>query len=443
MFNLRWGPMSRRGFLQVGALGSALTLADMLRLRGPARGSAAPRAKSVIQVFLYGGPPHQDTYDLKPDAPKEIRGPFQPIQTNVTGVQVCELLPLQARMWDKLAVIRSVVGMNGGHGPTPLMTGFSEAVNRTLRRPCLGAVVSKMRGSTGGVPPFINVRSPNEYIDEYKNPGYLGMEHAPFTVHERPPLPGFNRAPDLGVQNMHLRKTLTVERLQDRQALLRSFDGLRRDLDATGSMAAVDEMAGRAFDLVTSGKVGEALDLTKVDAKTRARYQHTESYLLARRLVEAGVGCVSFAPEDVGLVGRTGDWDLHVDCFGNLKRKLPLLDRGISNLVQDLHDRGLDQDVVVLVWGEMGRTPIINKDGGRDHWGNVMAALVAGGGLKMGQVIGATTARAEEARDRPYRTSQVMSTIYHAIGIDPGRTFTVNGRPIHILDDREPVKELL
>lgn len=431
--------INRRSFLQIGALGGALTLADMLRLQSLAAG--APRPKSVIQVFLYGGPPHQDMYDLKPDAPREFRGAFQPIPTRVPGIQICEHLPLLAQMWDKLAVVRSVVGANGGHGPTPLMTGFSEAANRALRRPCLGAVVSKVRGNQDGIPPFINVRSPHEYIAEYKHPGYLGMEHAPFTYRERAPLPGTKAAPDLGVENMRLHKDLSVERLRDRQSLLRGFDRLRRDMDARGSMVAMDEVTGRAFDLVTSGKVVDALDLEKVDARTRSRYQGIESYLLARQLVEAGVGCVSFVPELSG-VGR-GDWDLHIDCFGNLKRHLPLLDRGISNLVQDLHDRGLSEDVVVIVWGEMGRTPLINKDGGRDHWGNVMAALIAGGGLKMGQAIGSTSPNGGEARDRPYRISQVLSTIYRAIGIDPAQTFKVNGRPVHILDDREPVKELL
>jgi len=255
-------------------------------------------------------------------------------------------------------------------------------------------------------------------------PGYLGVAHRPFT----PDGPARrNLTPAAGVP---------PARLDERRSLLGSFDTARRDIDATGGMRGMDAFTARAFDMIASGAAREALDLTREDPKVRERYKGVEQFLTARRLVEAGVKFVTLS---------YGGWDTHAGNFKQLKAQLPLLDRGVANLVQDLHDRGLSDDVVTVVWGEFGRTPKVNAtDGGRDHWSPVMSALVAGGGLKMGQAVGASSARAEAPKDRPYKVAQVLATVYRAVGVDPAQTFpNGTGRPMHLLDDREPVAELL
>ncbi len=411
--------ISRRGFLKIGAFGAGLTLAEMLRLRALAATGKPTTPKAAIMIYLPGGPSHMDMYDLKPDAPEEFRGEFKPIATNVSGVQICELFPLQAKMWDKLAAVRSVVSV-GEHSDTLVMTGYPDRVNRTAGHPSFGAVVSKLRGGArGDVPPFVSLRN----MSRGTEPGYLGVAHRPFT----PSGPG--------MQNLSLNRRVTAERLEDRKELLASFDQVRRDIDATGTMAGLDTFTARAFDMVTSGTVRNALDLNKEDANVRQRYKGVEQFLRARRLVEAGVGCVTLS---------IGGWDTHGQNFKTLRRQLPLVDRGIANLIQDLHDRGMDRDVVTVMWGEFGRTPRINKNAGRDHWPQVMSALIAGGGLKMGQAVGESSARGERPKDRPYTVPQVLSTLYHAMGIDPAMTFTNgSGRPMYILDDRMPVRELL
>jgi len=414
--------LSRRSFLRIGAFGAGFTLADVLRLRAadqvtPSAGRAA--TKSAIMIYLGGGPSHLDMYDLKPDAPAEFRGEFKPIPTNVPGVSICEHMPLQAKMWDKFAVIRSLTSADE-HSDCLVMTGYPERDNRTAGHPSFGAVVSKLRAGTGDVPPFVSLRGLSTGLE----PGYLGVAHRAFT-------------PDgPGLQNLRLPGGVSPDRLEDRKELLKAFDTLRRDLDASGAMSGMDAFTARAFDMVASGHVRAALDLNKVDAKTRERYKGVEQFLTARRLVEAGAGCVTLS---------IGGWDTHSNNFTTLKRQLPQVDRGLANLVQDLADRGMDQDVVTVMWGEFGRTPKINNSqGGRDHWSPAMSAVIAGGGLKMGQAIGATSARGEYPKDRRYTVPQVLATLYTAIGIDPALTFpNGNGRPMHILDDREPVKELL
>jgi hypothetical protein len=358
-------------------------------------------------------------YDLKPDAPDEFRGEFKPIPTNVPGVSICEHMPLQAKMWDKFAVIRSLTSVDE-HSDCLVMTGYPERENRTAGHPSFGAVVSKLRAGLSDVPPFVSLRGLSTGLE----PGYLGVAHHAFT-------------PDgPGLQNLKSPTGVSAERLEDRKGLLKTFDTLRRDLDASGAMSGMDVFTARAFDMVASGHVRAALDLGKVDAKTRERYKGVEQFLTARRLVEAGAGCVTLS---------IGGWDTHSNNFTTLKRQLPQVDRGLSNLVQDLCDRGMDQDVATVMWGEFGRTPKINNSqGGRDHWSPAMSAVIAGGGLKMGQAIGATSARGEYPKDRRFTVPQVLATLYAAIGIDPALTFpNGNGRPMHILDDREPVKELL
>jgi hypothetical protein len=426
MFTL-WGArqrfcdgISRRNFLQIGAFGG-LTLAGMLRSRALfAQGGKPSSNKSAIMIYLPGGPSHMDMYDLKPEAPAEFRGEFKPIDTNVEGVRICEYMPLQARMWDKLAVIRSVVSVDE-HSDSLVMTGYSENKNRTEHHPSFGSVMSKLRAGNNDIPPYVSLRG----MSPGTEPGFLGIAHRPFT----------SQGP--GVQNLRLANGVDTERVEDRKALLSTFDDIRRDIDASGTMSGNDAFLTRAFDMVASGAVRKALDLTKEEPRSRDRYKGVEQFLTARRLIEAGVGCVTLA---------IGSWDTHGANFKTLKKQLPEVDRGLANLIQDLHERGMDKDVVTVMWGEFGRTPKINNSdgGGRDHWSPAMSALVAGGGLKMGQAIGATSSRGEYPKDRRYTVPQVLATLYHAIGIDPAQTFpNGSGRPMYILDDREMVSELL
>jgi hypothetical protein len=412
--------VNRRNFLKIGAFGAGLTLADMMRLRAEAtvRGQTTPN-KAAIMIYLPGGPSHMDMYDLKPEAPMEYRGEFRPIQTNVPGVQICEHFPMQARMWDKLACVRSIVSVEE-HSDSLVSTGYSEQQNRTAHHPSFGSVVSRLRGSENAdVPPFVSLRGMGIGLE----PGYLGVAHRAFT----PSGPGF--------ENLRLAGGVTQSQVDERRNLLNEFDNLRRDIDSTGTMAGLDAFQQRAFDMVASGTVRRALDLTREDPRVRDRYRGLDSFLQARRLVEAGVGCVTLA---------IGGWDTHDRNFITLRQQLPVVDRGVANLVSDLVDRGMDQDVSVIMWGEFGRTPRINGGAGRDHWAPVMSAMVAGGGMRMGQAIGSSSARGETPRDRRCTASQVLATLYHAMGIDPSRTFTDgSGRPRYILDDRELVSELL
>jgi hypothetical protein len=415
--------ITRRGFLRIGAFGAALTLADLLRARARGAtttgGAATPSAKAAIMIYLPGGPSHMDMYDLKPQAPAEYRGEFRPTATNVPGVQICELFPMQARMWDKLAVIRSVVSVDE-HSDSLVTTGYSEQENRNAHHPSFGAVMSRLRGAGSDVPPFVSLRGLSIGLE----PGYLGVAHRAFT----PSGPG--------VENLRLANGVDATRVGHRRGLLQAFDDVRRDIDATGTMRGLDTFTTRAFDMVASGAVRRALDLTLEDPRVRDRYRGAEQFLTARRLVEAGVGCVTLA---------IGGWDTHSDNFRTLRQQLPQVDRGVANLVQDLCDRGMDGDVATVMWGEFGRTPRINgNNGGRDHWSPVMSALVAGGGLRMGQAIGSSSSRGEHPRDRRVTAPQVLCTLYHAMGIDPAMTFPNNtGRPMYILDDREPIRELL
>ncbi len=410
--------ISRRNFLQIGAFGATLTLADLLRAKAAGNSKQPSKAaKAAILIYLPGGPSHLDMYDLKPNAPAEFRGEFKPIPTNVAGVAICEHFPLQAKIWDKLSVIRSVVAVDE-HSDSQVMTGYPDRVNQTAGHPSFGAVVSKVRGS-GAVPPFVSLRG----MSRGTEPGFLGISHRPFS----PSGPGN--------ANLKLANGVTNSRLDERRGLLGSFDDARREIDASGQMSGIDAYSEKALEMVTGGKTRTALDLSKEDAKVRERYKGVEQFLTARRLVEAGVGCVTLS---------IGSWDTHGNNFNTLKKQLPQVDRGLANLIQDLHDRGLQDDVVTVMWGEFGRTPRINRTAGRDHWSPVMSALVAGGGLKMGQVIGTSTANGERPKDRPITVPQVLATVYQAIGIDPGQIFPAgNGRPMYVLDDREPVKELI
>lgn len=413
--------VSRRDFVQVGALGASLTMADILRQRALGGNKATgSKAKAAILIYLPGGPSHMDMYDLKPEAPKEFRGEFNPISTNVPGIQISEHFPLQAKMFDKLAVVRSLVSVDE-HSDSLVMTGYSEQTNRVMQHPSFGSVMSKLRASINGadsVPPFVSLRG----MSRGTEPGFLGVAHRPFT-------PG-----GPGLANLKPATSNTGLNLEARKDLLSGFDDLRRDIDATGTLSGIDTFTARAFDMVTSGVVREALNNEKEAASVRERYKGVESFLTARRLVEAGVSCVTLS---------IGGWDTHSNNFQTLKKQLPQVDRGIANLIGDLHERGMDKDVAVVMWGEFGRTPKVNGSAGRDHWSPVMSALVAGGGLKMGQAVGSSTARGERPKDRPYKVSNLLATLYNAMGIDPAQTFqNGNGRPMYVLDDRDLVSEL-
>jgi hypothetical protein len=411
--------VSRRNFLRIGALGAGLTLADLYGAQAAQRGAGKPtRTKSAILIYLPGGPSHMDMYDLKPDAPKEFRGEFNPIPTNVPGVQICEHFALQAKMWDKLACVRSIISVDE-HSDSLVMTGYPDRENRVTSHPSFGSVVSKVRGGGESVPPFVSLRG----MSRGAEPGFLGIAHRPFTPSGQ------------GQSNLRLAQGVSADRMGERKDLLDALDDVRRDIDTSGTMTGLDSFNQRAVEMVLSGHVRNALDLKSVDAKTRERYKGVEQFLTARRLIEAGVGCVTLS---------IGGWDTHGKNFETLKKQLPKVDQGVANMIADLHELGLGNDVVTVMWGEFGRTPKINMNAGRDHWSPVMSAMVAGGGLKMGQAVGASTARGERPKDRPYTASQLLSTIYRTIGIDPAQTFpSGTGRPMYVLDDREPVRELL
>jgi hypothetical protein len=413
-------PSTRRQFLRLGAFGASLTLADLLRARAAEDPASRPaRAKAAVLVYLPGGLSHLDSFDPKPDAPAEVRGEFGTVPTALPGIRFCEHLPLLARTLDKLVVLRAVTGMSGDHSDVEVMTGYPAPQAQGGGRPSAGAVVSRLRGARGGVPPFVSLRGSSAGC----NPGFLGVSHKPFT-------PGGEVHADL-----KLPAGVTPGRQADRRALLAAFDSARRDADASGAMAGMDRFQQQAFEVVTSGKVRAALDLSREPAAGLERYGDAENFLRARRLVEAGVGFVTLS---------AGEWDTHARNFERLKDGLPALDRGVATLVGDLHDRGLAGHVVVLVCGEFGRTPRVNAEAGRDHWTAAMSVVLAGGGLGAGRVIGATAARGDQPKEGACTVQQVLAAVYTAVGIDPATTFPDRtGRPVPLLEDRTPIRGLL
>jgi hypothetical protein len=426
--------ISRRDFFKVGALGlGGLTLADLLKLRASGKATSGS-AKSVIMVYLPGGPSHIDMYDLKPDAPVEIRGEFKPIPTNVPGFDICELMPLQAQIADKYSIVRGLQSVDT-HSAEMLMRG---TLGGPVKRPVFGAVVSKMRGGTGesGMPHYVALGGENGA--DSGDPSYLGTAHKPFTG-------------GAGLANLSLVKGVSPEQLTDRKVLLNSFDTLRRELDAKGDLPGMDAFTARALEMIATPRVRDAFDVSKEPKELLEKYGTAKRLLQALRLVQAGVSVVTVSV--AGTVVPGGDWDTHAGTdqrsetnFGNLRRKLPVYDKAVHALVTDLYERGLDRDICVVVWGEFGRTPKINKNGGRDHWAPAGNVLIAGGGLKMGQVVGDTGAKAERDRSRgtPYTPQNVLSTLYHFLGIDPETTLPdFSGRPMYLLDEREQISEIV
>jgi hypothetical protein len=428
--------LSRREFLKIGGLAlGGLSLTDLLAAE--AQAGIRSSHKAIIMVYLPGGPPHQDMFDLKLDAPSEIRGEFKPIATNVSGIQICELMPRLAKMMDKFTIIRSLIGARDEHDSHICLSGYTAAEAQQNHYPCLGSVLSKLQGPVEkNMPPFVGLAPKMGHMEwaDPGDPGFLGLAHGPV------------RADGPMVQDMVL-NGITLSRLSDRRRLLASLDRFRRSVDA--SLEGMDALHQKAYDLLTSHKLVEALDVTKEDPKVREKYGFgtsqnvddggpcwNDQFVVARRLVEAGARCVTLA---------FGRWDYHNDNFKQLKERLPKLDQATSALVRDLHDRGLDKDVSVVVWGEFGRTPRINKDAGRDHWPRVSCCLLAGGGMRTGQVIGSTNRFGEEPDERPVHYKDVLATLYHNLGVDIKNTPVTDelARPHYLLDGSEPLPELI
>ena len=430
--------IARRDFIRIGAMGiGGLTMANLLEAE--AQAGVGSSHKAVINIFLPGGPPHQDMFDLKMDAPREIRGEFKPISTNVPGLQICEEFPLMAKMMDKFTVIRSIVGATGGHDAEQCMTGRSNRNQpRWLAQHRLNFVQAQRPGKTGHAAVHRAVAQDRPHPVERPRQGRL-------------PRAGARGVPTVRRgQGGHDLNGITLERLSDRKKLLQSFDQLRRDVDNSGLIEGMDAYNQQAFGMLTSGKLADALDLEKEDVKLRDRYGRgtaklqadgapklLDHFLLARRLVEVGVRCVSLS---------FSRWDWHGGNFRRARQDFPMLDQGLTALIEDLHQRGLDKDVVVVCWGEFGRTPTINKDAGRDHWPRVSCGLLACGGLKHGQVIGATDRLGGEASERPVTFGEVHATLYHALGIDPNTTTVndLNGRPHYLVENNsQPLHEVV
>lgn len=406
--------VTRRDVLRVGTLTTA-----GLMLPG-ARAAATARPKSVILVWLRGGASHIDSHDMKPDAPAEIRGEFQPARTNVPGIQICDLMPMQAKVMDKLAIVRGIKSVDiGDHTPHYILTGFPDRG----KRPVIGAVASRLSNRADGLPPYVSLMYEPPKLYDTEGPTYLGNSHRPFVPRKE------------GISNLSLVKGVSLEQLDERKGLLKRFDSLKREVEYAHNMNGIDDHNRQALEMVVSPRVRDAFEMNREPLVVRERYgKYCENFLRARRLAEAGVSVITL---------KVGDWDTHEHNFRDHREQLPQLDRGIHALVTDLHDRGLDKDVAVVVWGEFGRDPRISRIAGRDHWPDAGAAVVFGGGFKVGQAIGETDRHAYRAKGRPYTPSNVLASLYGFLGIGVQQTFPDHdGRPMHVLDDRDPVREL-
>ncbi|MGF1580413.1 MAG: DUF1501 domain-containing protein [Gemmataceae bacterium] len=429
---------TRREFLKIGSLAlGGLSLLDLLRAEAAA--GIRKSNKSVIMIYMAGAPSHQDMYDLKMDAPAEIRGEFRPIRTTVPGIDICEHMPRLARVMDKCVPLRSVHGSpSGAHDSFICYTGRSTRNQPPGGWPSIGSVASQVLGATNNaVPPFVGL-APKAGHPPYGSPGhpgFLGVSHAAF----RPSGP---------VRNDMVLNGITREQLEDRRQLRATFDRLSQNLDSSGTMEGIDSLTQQALQVLTSSRLVDALDLSKEDPRVRARYgkgdarnfgdgapRNLEHFLMARRLVEAGARVVTL---------NFGRWDFHSNNFNGLKNThLPLFDRGLATLIEDLHFRGLHNDVAVVAWGEFGRTPRINGNAGRDHWPQVGGGLISCGSMRMGQVIGATDRTGSRIANRPVHFGEVHATLHRHLGISAEtRLPDFTGRPQMIVD-HEPMRELL
>jgi uncharacterized protein (DUF1501 family) len=441
MLDLRTGPAAdcsgatRRTFLRVGGLAAlGLTLPGYLRARAATGGSRPPLAKRCILLWMQGGPSHIDTFDPKPDAPAEIRGEFGTVPTTLSGVRFAEHLPLLAMQTDRAAVIRGHDPQNGSHGVADHLMMSGHKFNPSLPFPCYGSVVAKERGYVGGMLPFVQL---GRAIDRRFNggiAGFLGDEYNPFEVGEDPSRPGF-AVRDLSVAGDAARK-----RLDRRYTMLHDLEAYQKGVErSAGAVKARDEFYAKAHGIITSPQAKRAFDVAAEPDKVRDRYGKTmfgQQCLLARRLVEAGVQFVTVAD---------GGWDTHTNNFRSLKdRLLPRLDRGLSALLDDLAARGMLSDTLVVWFGDFGRTPKVNPTAGRDHWASAGVALMAGGGVRGGQVVGRTNALAEFVTDNPVRPQDLAATIYHALGVPPHTWYKAqDGRPIELVPEGKPVRQLV
>jgi uncharacterized protein (DUF1501 family) len=424
---------SRRWFLQTGLAGLAgLSLPDLLRCRAQGPASARAGRKAVILLWLSGGPSHLDTWDPKPDAPVEIRGPFASIATRVPGVRVCEHLPLQARILDRLALVRSVdCRSSTDHFPAPMQAGNPSAQRSRIdphigTHPSLGAVAARFRGPNDpGLPAFVGLADPPLWFADVLGAGPLGGAYEPVKGHEM-------------AGRLTLPRGVSVARAEDRAGLCRQFDRLRRDLDAGDTMTRMDHYRRQALDIVLSGSARQAFRVDLEPARVRDAYgRHSlgERTLLARRLVEAGVTFVTVSGT-FGVFDNHGDDVVWGGLIRGLKPLLPALDRAVYALVTDLEVRGLLHDTLVLVLGEFGRTPVVTATGGRSHHFNCMSMLVAGGGLAHGQVVGSTDHRGNDIRDGRVQPADLAATVFRHLGIDLAAHWTdPQGRPQPIVTE--------
>lgn len=439
---------SRRSVLKAGLAGMAgLSLADLLRLKSQAAsgGKPMPSGKSVILLWMTGGPSHIDTWDVKPDAPREIRGPFSTIRTRLPGVSICEYLPKQAAMMDKLTIIRSVDARFSNHEPnqvfqTANLDAEPRLNNEAEKYPAIASIVARHRaGANPAMPQSVVLNLQDRSHVAWG--GYLGKQFDPFLG---------NQASSL----FKLPRGLDQDRISSRQSLQQQFDRLRRDLDLSGSMAAKDRFDQQAVDIVAGRRAQAVFDLSQEPAAVRERYgihNWCQQALLARRLVEAGV---SFVTIDLSNHSSSGTWDTHGDnippyggIWNGLRPLLPVFDRVLTTLVADLEERGLLDDVLVIAMGEFGRTPKLGTQGstdGRDHWPVVMSMTLAGGGMRHGQVIGSSERDGGQIKERPVTPGDLAATIYHHMGVPLDGTYLdARGRPRYFIEHGEPIRELI
>ncbi len=429
---------NRRRVLELGASAFGLSMIDLLQVRGLAAESSAKAAssgKSLIVFWTHGGMSQQDTYDMKPEAPAEFRGPYAPIATSVPGLQITERFPRQAPLMDRLSIVRSVNHQNGIHAPSAhwMQTGyFGPTLARNApQKPSFGSVIARCRGARQSqMPAYVAI--PKAEAFGYQGAVYLGAAYNPFELGADPNSANFS------VPNLALPKELSLNDVQDRARLLREFDTLRRDIDRSGTLEGLNGFKAQALEMVTGDRVREAFDLSREDPQLRDRYGrhlYGQSAILARRLIEAGTTCVTI---------NTGYWDHHNEIEKGLEEHLPPLDAAIATLVEDLEDRGMLDDVVILCAGEFGRTPLINGHAGRDHWANCFSVLIGGGGLRGGRIVGASEPRGGNVNERPVSPHDLLATLYHALDIPLDTHFNdATGRPVSIVHTGRPIQELV
>ncbi len=421
--------LGRRDFLRIGALGPlGLSLGHALGARADEKARA--KAKSVILVYLGGGLSHHDSFDLKPDAPQEIRGKYNPIRSNVPGTHVCELLPMMARTMDKVCLVRSGAHNNDHHETATNWVLSGRFGSMFGDYPAMGAVVAHETGFHASLPPYVSIPRNPSFTWELGRSAYLGGRHESFRAGD-PNQKGY-KVRDLGAS-----EKLDDRRVEQRRTLLEAVDTLASKVKGDDQIATYDQFHRRAAEMILSPEAQGAFDLEQEKPGLRDRYGRStfgQGALLARRLVERGVRFVTV---------NYGGWDHHEKIFGSLDKKLPEFDRGFSALLQDLHGTGLLKETLVLCMGEFGRTPKINDKAGRDHWGPAASILFAGAGVAGGKVVGATDRTGAQVTERPVRPADVAATVYAALGIDHRKFLkSPDGRPIEILAEGDPVREL-